>query len=878
MDRVRSLRPLAAVLFLALGTVALSRAQDLTSLPSEVGEVIAKRCLECHDELSEKGGINLDHAEIDWTTEANLDLWHKTYNVVAHRQMPPLDEPQLTPREKQLLLTYLDGELTEHAPFGGALPRRLNRLEYRNSIRLVFRMSDFDLPPGFPKDQQSHGFDTVSEALVLSPPLLDSYREVAGQIADNLFPPEKKRPPVTKLSASVDDLVLSFSAATLHGDALRLASRSESIMRSCTWPSKIEIRTSGVYRITVDASSFRPKNDEPMKLEIRARDLSQSDRSRASNFRLLKELEITDESPETFTFEAELYEGQTPLLRWSNADLNHEPEDFAPLLKSRFSDPRFLAAWQEMLFPGNPRSRASVTSLRGRNGWDIFLRHFKDPDLNLADATPDNRYTRMALEMARNDGIVNALGDTFAYKYHEHGPALEIHGLSVEGPFEVVEGPKDRQRRSWQEWSFSNRKEGESDEAYAARGLRTFLPRLFRRPVGKEVIDTYLEMAKAHWAEGHRFEDGMHLVVRNALVSPRFLFREITPGKLDQHELANRLAFFLTRKPATSNLVHHARAGALSDRALYRSEAERLLPRSSSAPMIRDFTAQWLHTRLLPTIMPDEKFEFSNEEIELARKEVEHFFFTMLDENLPLRDFIDPDFLTTSKRFASEHYGYQSPDKKSYKTSDPYRGEHLKIERLPIERGGRRGGLLAQSAVLMATANGVDTQPVLRGVWVLENILGTPLPPVPSDVPALTPDVRGATTPRDLLAAHTESADCRGCHQQIDPIGFVLENFDPIGDWRTQWPEINEPIDPSGTLPDGTEILDYTDFKQWLVENIHLFSECLAEKLMIYATGRVPSYAEKKELAAIVAGVEEEGGGFRDLIVELVDSRTFRTR
>src|SRR5690606_14358472 len=105
--------------------------------------------------------------------------------------------------------------------------------------------------------------------------------------------------------------------------------------------------------------------------------------------------------------------------------------------------------------------------------------------------------------------------------------------------------------------------------------------------------------------------------------------------------------------------------------------------------------------------------------------------------------------------------------------------------------GQRRGGLLGMTATMMATANGVDTQPVLRGVWVLENILGTPLPPVPSDVPALTPDIRGATTPRDLLAAHTESADCRGCHRQIDPIGFVLENFDPIGNWRNQWPEID---------------------------------------------------------------------------------------
>jgi len=156
--------------------------------------------------------------------------------------------------------------------------------------------------------------------------------------------------------------------------------------------------------------------------------------------------------------------------------------------------------------------------------------------------------------------------------------------------------------------------------------------------------------------------------------------------------------------------------------------------------------------------------------------------------------------------------------------------------------------------------------------------LGIPLPPVPSNVPALTPDTQGAKTPRDLLAAHTKAADCRGCHQQIDPIGFVLENFDPVGGWREQWPDIHVDIDPSGVLPDATEILGYTDLKRWIVENIDIFGQCLSEELMIYATGRIPSYAEKQELKQIVAKVEKNKGGFRDLLLALMESKTFRTR
>ncbi|MAS92873.1 MAG: hypothetical protein CMO55_06710 [Verrucomicrobiales bacterium] len=879
---VRSFSYLCALAATLILTYSSHAEEKPSEIPAAVTDILAKRCLECHDELSEKGGVNLDHVDIDWSTDKTTSMWEKTYNVVAHQQMPPVDEPQLTPKEKHIVLTYLDKELTENTPIGGTLPRRLNRLEYQNCIQTVFRMYDYQLPLGFPKDTRSHGFDTVSESLVLSPPLLDSYRVVARQIADELYPPKKEKPPVKKLTAGVDDLVLSFSASTIHGDALRLASRSNSIMRSCTWPSKIETPASGTYKITVKTSAFRPDPDKPMMLEVRARALSASDRSAIGTFRVLKEIEVTNTTPQTVTFDANLYAGETPLLRWANADLDHTPKVFRPLLEKQFKkDKRFHAAWVEMLFPSKPdkpRGRASVTSLRGRNGWDIFQRHYKNSDLSMEEANFESRYTKLALGMADNAGVVRALGDTFSYHYHENGPALQIHQISVEGPFELIEDPKDKERRSWREWSFSTRKEGETDEQFVKRGLQTFLPRLFRRPVEAEVQKAYLEIAKKHWAEGNTFEEGMHLLLRNALVSPRFLYRETNSGELDQHDLASRLAFFLTRHPPTSDLVHHARAGRLSDPALFRSEAERLMPKSPSSPMIRDFTEQWLHTRLLPEIMPDEKFDFTTEETDIAKAEAEHFFFTLLDENRPLSDFIDPDFLTTSKRFAQEHYGYPVDKEKKIKHSAPWESAHKKIEHLPIERGGKRGGLLGQTAILMATANGVDTQPVLRGVWVLENILGTPLPPVPSNVPALTPDIRGATTPRELLEAHTKDADCRGCHQQIDPIGFVLENFDPVGRWRDNWPEAEAPIDPSGTLPDGTEILDYTDFKKWLAGNTGTFAECLGEKLMIYATGRIPSYAERKEISQIVANIQKTNGGFQDFLLALIESKTFRTR
>lgn len=865
--------------FLAALWGGIVSAEEAELIPEPVQNILFETCLECHDADSEKGGINLDQVSIPWGDAEAVDQWYRVFKVLDYGHMPPPDKPQPTAEEKAVLLGFLDAKLRRHTPVGGTLPRRLNRLEYRNTIRTTFRMPDFELPIGFPKDNREHGFDTVSEALVISPPLLAAYHEVASQIADEHFPRVRDLPEATVRKAGVEDLVLSFSAATIHGNALRLACGStDSIMRSSTWPSKIEITTSGTYRVTVDASTFRPRSKEPLRLEIRAREVDANDRSGTKSFRLLEEFAVTSESPETFSFEAELYEGQTLLLRWADAELTHEPAVLTALLERRFrEDPRFLAAWQEMLFPAR-KGRTSVASLRGRNGWEIYRRHYDNPELDLSDATMDSHYTEQILKMTMDAGVARNLGDAFAHEYHEFGPAMEVHGLTVEGPFALVAGPNEKRRAALREYSFGVRQEGESDSEYARRGIRGFLMRLYRRPVEEETVSAFLHVAGEHWADGHRFEEGMHLVVRHALVSPRFLYRETVPGELDQHDLASRIAYFLTRYPPTSQIVLLARAGKLSDPAVLRSEIERLIPTSPSAPMIKDFTGQWLHTRLLPEIMPDPSFDFTPEEVELAAIEAERFFAKMIEENRPMTDWIAPDFLLTSRRFAEENYEYPPREKPLAGASVTYQRDHMKIERLRIDPEGRYGGLLGLSGTMMATANGVDTQPVLRGVWVLENIIGMPPPPVPENVPALTPDTQGATTPRELLSAHTKAADCAGCHRHIDPIGFALENFDPVGRWRDNWPGIDVPVDPSGVLPDGTRIEGYQDFKKWLVTNIDLVSECLAEKLMIYATGRVPSYAEQVEIREIVERVTGDGGGFRDLLIALIESRTFRTR
>lgn len=851
------------------GVVALSSfaMAEPIAIPEKRFDFIDTYCIDCHDSASKKGEVDLEFETIDWNSPKNQKLWEKVHQVVEEGMMPPAKKKQPSAYDRKAMVKWIDESLAKHVEIGTTGPRRLSAAEYEKTVRSVFEMPDFKLPMGFPSDPKVHGFSNLAEGLSFSPTLMESYRQVAAQMADHLYPAARSKPEVKTLTAGPNDFALSFSASGVFGDALRLASRgNDSVMRSCTWPSRIEIARSGIYRVTVSASQFKPKDDQPMTLEVRAREVAASDRTHVPVFRLLKTFPVTSEDSQTVTFEAELYEGQTLMFRWTNAELSHNPKEVAALMKGWFErDARMLAAWQKTLYPGMTlKSSKGYTHLRGMNGWKIIKKHYADPKLDLSQAKMDSPLTKAILKMlATIGGGRFTMADALCHYYHENGPAMELHKASVEGPLRLVDSPEDKKRYALRKRLFGNAEEEASPE-YLQSALARFLPRAFRGPVDQTTVEQLAGIAIQHWKEGHSFDEGMHLVLRNVLVSPRFLFRAIGTPETKQHQLAARLSYFLRQAPPDGTLLKLASEGKLSDPAVLRREALRLIPTSFKDAMVKDFTGQWLDTNRLVEIMPDPKFKFGERELGSARVEIEVYFADMLKDNLPISDFINPDFIYTSPSFAKKVYGLN------------LKGDHSKITRRPVPRGGRLGGLLSQSAIMLTTANGVDTQPVLRGVWVLENIIGTPTPEAPEDVPALTPDVRGATTPRELLAAHTKEQSCLACHQRIDPIGFVLENYDPIGRWREYWPKGGK-IDSSGVLPDGTKVKDVVDLKLWLADNIELFGQCLSEKLLTYATGRVLNYRERKEIEGIVRRNISEKQGFRDLVLDLIESQTFQS-
>ena len=854
-----------ALLFIPLCFGSFAVAEPVR-LPAHLTGLLANNCTDCHDESLAKGGVNLDVASVDWSDPIQRQTWEQVLKMIRDGIMPPADKPQPPRQQRSELIAHLDQQLVRNTPFGKTKVRRLSNREYEKTIQTLFKYRDFKLQLGFPPDHITHGFDNLTSGLQVSKPLLQAYVETANGLADRFFhstQTDEYEP--FEYSGGPEQMTQTFSSSEIrdNGKSLRLASRfSGSVFRACSWSSDMEIRRSGVYEIRVEASQFKPKSDEPMILELRARQRDASDRTAATKFRLLGTLEVTQTSPEDLKLTAVLHDGETVMFRWANSEYDHTRDALKQAAVAKFKqDRRYLAAWQDVLAPKKGKAPPSA-SLRGMNGHVKAQEAYRKPELDLADATLDSERTKKVLDLfARNS--TQCFCDTWAHLIFEEGPCLQVHGLEVIGPSKIVDSLTELARRQRKTELLGRRNEGESDALYLNRFLRRFLPQAFRSEVSDQVVEHYASKAKVLWGKGASFDESMHVMLRSILLHPRFLHRDMN-FDAPEYDLASRLSYFLTSGPPDSTLLAAARSKAINNDAELEKHVKRLLPRSVNDPFVQSFPKQWLNTRSLDFVMPDAKLKFSDDDLRYARSELKYFFHEILKGNRPLTDFIDPDFCYTTTKFAEKHYKIKNaPRKKGY----------LKI---PIKRGHPHGGLLAMAPTMIATANGVDTQPVVRGVWLLEHVIGRPPPEPPKDVPALTPDIRGATTPRELLTQHTSEPKCAGCHQLIDPFGFAFENYNAVGDWRNKWPKINKKIDPSSRLFDGTAIQGPADLRQWMLKNIDIFGQCLSEKLMTYALGREPNYRERAELRTVVQNNIKNGQGFRELVIDLVKTKTFR--
>ncbi|MBI4908142.1 MAG: DUF1588 domain-containing protein [Acidobacteria bacterium] len=415
-----------------------------------------------------------------------------------------------------------------------------------------------------------------------------------------------------------------------------------------------------------------------------------------------------------------------------------------------------------------------------------------------------------------------------------------------------------------------------SDQA-AHKILEAFLPKAFRRPVAAADVAPYVTLFRAASQQGQPFEQAVWFAIRGALVSPMFLFRVEPPNPdskarlLDQFSLASRLSYFLWGSMPDELLSDVAAAGKLNDTEFLQQLIRRMLRNDRSLGFAQRFIEQWLRTRELATDKaPDAKLYPAYAADEDLRSDVRNqpvlFFREVFIRNLPLTNFIDSKGTIGTRKLA-QHFNEKLPLNNNASSQPQW------VE-LPAD--SRRGGLLGMPAVLAVASYPYRTSPVLRGAWVLDSILGTPPPPPPPNVPPLE-ETSSGSTPRSMkerLTQHRANAVCASCHTRIDPWGFALENYDPIGKWRDD--EGGKPIDNTSELLDGTQIHGPAALKAALMERKDLFLRNLTNKMLGYALGRGLTLQDSCAVDAILAKVKENNYSAQSLIEGIVMSVPFQ--
>jgi len=420
---------------------------------------------------------------------------------------------------------------------------------------------------------------------------------------------------------------------------------------------------------------------------------------------------------------------------------------------------------------------------------------------------------------------------------------------------------------------------GLSSEAAARIVLNSFLARAFRRPVTPADVTPYVEVFRKSEKQGRNFEESIFATIRVALVSPMFLFHyEPTNNSnhvrpLDPYALAARLSYFLWGSMPDEFLTDVAATGNLNDPDVLRQLTVRMLRNDRSLVFAERFTGQWLHTReLAGDKAPDPKLfpaYAADEELRSdIRLQPSLFFREVLIRDRPVLDLIDSKYTVATAKL-EKHFGLKLPLNANARNQPQW---------VELPEGSNRGGLLGMPAVLAVSSYPYRTSPVLRGAWILEAMLGTPPPPPPADVPALedSASLSSAKSVRERLAKHRENAVCASCHSRIDGLGFALENYGVLGDWRTI--DHGKPIDNSGELADGSKFKGPAELREALLKRKDMFTRNLTSKLLGYALGRSLTLQDGCTVDAIVARVREKGYTAHTLIEEIVLSEPFRSQ
>jgi hypothetical protein len=803
-----------------IGAAALAGCSAPEDPVAAHGTTVARFCTDCHNDVERVAGLSLQSLDLTAAADHGAE-WEKVVRKLRAGVMPPADTPRPSPAARTALVEWLERTLNEAARIdpnpGRTVPfHRLNRNEYRNAVRDLLAL-DIDVSEILPADDASYGFDNIAGVLKLSPTLLERYLGAADR--------------VSRLAVGVPPPFENI-------DWFRVPDDRSQEHRLPGLPFGTRGGTKIRYQFPVDG-------EYTIKAELQ-RDLNEGVPLYAEPQHL--EVSIDGERVAVFTLPA--------------VPMTPPPEAAAA--------------------PG-----PGISQIRSR----FQLSREQRAARNRAD---DEWWVRVPVQAGERDVVVTFIAKTAALDEPARLPFLRPYPAGVNIPETrtgaylrsvEISGPHPIEATAVADTAASRANvlvcapetrsgAAPGDAACAAQILGRLARRAHRRPV----TDADLEPLLHFYDEGRRdggFDAGIQLALKRLLVSPEFLFRVErdpeglpagTPYELDPFELASRLSFFLWSSIPDEELLDAAEHGRLASDAELARQVGRMLADPRAEAFVENFAGQWLFLRNLEAIVPVQSTfpDFDDTLRESLRRETELFFASIVHEDSSALDLLTANYTFVNERVA-KHYGVPG-----------IKGAHFRRIEWPAD--DPRRGLLGHGSILAVTSYPDRTSPVIRGKWILENLLGTPPPAPPPDVPGLVEtDGAGTALPmRERLAVHRENPNCSACHALMDPLGFALENFDAIGRWRTLG-DAGEPIDAAGALPDGTPF-DGVDGLRDMLSSSDLFLTTMTEKLLTYALGRGIEHYDMPTVRAIVRRAADEDYRFSAFVLGVVESPAFRMR
>lgn len=814
--------------------VACSVQADDDVSPKEIQQFVSRFCIECHSIDSHKGDREFESFALPLESEAGMIEAKDMIDQLTLKEMPPKESLQPGDEERLAVIRSLRQAISaargKVASSGGrTVLRRLSIREYENTLATLLgrRVDTLGLTADFPKEQTSRHLDNIGTSLVTSGFLVDQYFQAANRLVEMRL----GKPVIEPITWTFNGHFVQYEElqgphkSVFNFRYLNLYEQPNSDTRQGGY-GHIEdflrgVPASGLYDIEVEAQAMH-------------RD--------------------THYDPKIFGIDF----SEPFMLGIVPGDVTkghiHYPQSIEPLLASALvpdESPARLPfrVWLEagqtprFIFPNGPyESRASVLKVN---------KEYKDE----FEEKVDKGVSRAIL---LREGKL---------------PHIRISEIKITGPLHEPEG------RAEEVAVFG---EGGFHPDRVVAQLNSFAEKAFRRPLSENDRQTISELYEKRIAEDASPRQAALDVVKLVLCMPSFLYlSEITDESttaLNSYDLASRLAYTFWATSPDEALLESAKTGKLVQDEELRKQIHRMLNDERISGFANGFLDSWLNLRDLGSMPPprETNLAYYAEDLPASMKtEAVYFFRDLLANDGTVARFIDADYTFVDKKLAKL---YDLPEQKTLRLADGF-------QKVVLRDNSHRGGLLGMAAVLTVSANGVETSPVTRGVWVSENILGIQPPPPPDEVPAIEPDVSGATNIRERLAKHRDDVTCAECHRKIDPLGFSLESFDPVGRWRTKYPVPSKSkasaikIDCSGEFPSGETYQDFTDFKK-IISNTRqdFFGRHLISHFLAYATGRHMESSDDVVIDELHRKIQEDGLGLRTLITECMMSDIVRSR